>query len=400
MKTLIISHMYPSSFDKTEGIFVHEQVKALIKRGCDIRVVSPVPRTTFPVKYLSKKWLGYSNIPYSDIYEGVQIYYPRYTVYPKASFFHSSGERMFKGINDLVSNIHGEFPFDLIHAHVAVPDGAAAIRIKNKLKKPLVVTVHGQDLQVTIFRNPKCKKILRETFNQVDKIIVVSNKLKKIAEKEFGENNRICVINNGIVTNGYDFKKSNLKSAKHDSKTILSVSNLIATKGIDQNMYAISRLKNKYPDIKYKIIGDGVERKKLELLARNLRINDKVKFLGKLSHSKVMQHISEADIFSLPSWREGFGVVYIEAMAFGLPVIACKGEGIEDVITDSETGLLVESKNVDGLVDKLDYLLNNPIGAKQIGERAQNLVLSDYAWDNNAEKTIDIYKEVLENRDE
>jgi len=90
-------------------------------------------------------------------------------------------------------------------------------------------------------------------------------------------------------------------------------------------------------------------------------------------------------------------VVYIEAMACGKPVIGCKGEGIEDFVEDGKTGLLVKSKDVDSLAKAIDYLLNNPDEAKAMGERARKMVLENYTWEKNAEKTIKVYQEVLNN---
>ena len=81
-------------------------------------------------------------------------------------------------------------------------------------------------------------------------------------------------------------------------------------------------------------------------------------------------------------------------MALAKHVIACKGEGIEDIIRHGENGLLVEPKNVDSLVEALDFLLSNPTKAKIMGEKAQALVLNKYTWGNNAAKTIEIYHEV------
>ncbi|MBC2724843.1 MAG: glycosyltransferase family 4 protein, partial [Desulfosporosinus sp.] len=126
-------------------------------------------------------------------------------------------------------------------------------------------------------------------------------------------------------------------------------------------------------------------------------INDRVEFLGRLDHKEIIKYMAKTDIFSLPSWNEGFGVVYIEAMSQGRPVIGCKGEGIEDFVEDGKTGMLVKPENVDSLVKAIDYLLSNTDKAQAIGERAQRFILKNYTWEKNAEKTIKVYKEVLKN---
>lgn len=395
MKILNISHMYPSTFNEVAGVFVHEQVNALVKQGCEVKVISPVPWAPFPINRLSAKWKAYSQIPFQSNWDGIDVYHPRYLVFPGAVLFASSGQRMYRGIARLADGIHRGFPFDLIHAHVALPDGFAGMRLKEEYHKPLIVTIHGQDLQVTLHRNARCKKALMKVFAQADRIIVVSTKLKGIAQAEFGHKEKVIVINNGIDPEKLRSGADGLTFSHSERETILSVSNLVASKGIDLNLIAISKLVQKHPGLKYVVIGDGLEMENLVKLAANSGLTDRAEFLGRLPHKEVLEYIAMADIFSLPSWREGFGVVYLEAMAHGKPVIACRGEGIEDVVTNGETGLLAKPRDVDTLVEAIDFLLSNPEKAKAMGERARKLVLENYTWEKNAEKTIKVYKEVL-----
>ena len=398
MKVLVISHMYPSRFNEIGGIFVHEQVKALVAKGIKVQVVSPVPWTPFPINYLSSKWKKYSAVPEKTVYEGINIWYPRYVTFPRAWFFASSGQRMYLGIKDVVLKIYQKFQFDLIHAHVALPDGYAGIKIAQKYKKPLIVTIHGQDLQQTIFKSEKCKRNIEKVINFSEKTIVVSKKLKRIGEKCLQvNNNEIIVVSNGINKNDIHTKTNKYFQEYKGKNIILSVSHLIKTKGIDLNLKAISKLKRKYPNIIYLIIGEGKEKKNLEDLVNNLNLQDIVKFIGEVFHHKVMKYMAACDIFSLPSWSESFGVVYLEAMAHGKPVIGCKGEGIEDFVENGKMGLLVKSKDVGGLTEAMDYLFSNPDEARAIGKRARKLVLENYTWEKNAEKTIEVYREVLNN---
>jgi len=394
MKVLVISGMYPSSFSEISGIFVHEMVKALVSKGVKIQVVSSVPWTPFPISYLSSKWKKYSNIPERKVCEGINIWYPRHLIFPRARFFASSGKRMYLGIKDLISKIYQEFQFDLIHAHVALPDGYAGMKIAQKYKKPLIVTIHGQDLQKTIFKNEKCRRNIEKVINFSERTIVVSKKLKKIGEKYLEINNdKIIVVPNGInIRDIYTEKSKNIKKYK-EKKIILSVSHLIKIKGIDSNLKAIAKLIKKYSDIIYLIIGEGEEKKKLKKLVSELNLQDRVIFIGEVSHYKVMEYMASCDVFSLPSWNEGFGVVYLEAMAQSKPVIGCQGEGIEDFVKNGKTGLLVKPKDVDGLTEAMNYLLSNPDKAQAIGKRARKLVLENYTWEKSAEKTIEIYKQ-------
>ena len=395
MRVLVISHMYPSTFDEIAGVFVHQQVRELQTQGCEAKVISATPLMTFPLKHLSKKWKRYSEIPAKTARDGVEVYYPRYLAFPRAMFFASSGSRMYSGIRRLVADLYREFQFDLIHAHVALPDGFAGTILKRDYGKPLVVTIHGQDLQVTVDRNAACHQALTNVFAEADRVVVVSTKLRTVAEASFGFLKNLVVINNGIDPEEIISGTIERPAQYRDRRRILSVCNLIPTKGVDLNIRAVSRLAAKYPDLKYLVIGGGSEASYLRRLACDLNLEGRVEFLGALPHNEVMEYMAAADVFSLPSWREGFGVVYLEAMAHGKPVIACEGEGIADVVDHGKTGLLVKPKDVESLAQAMDFLLSDPEQAQEIGERAQKLVVENYTWEVNARTYMGIYRELL-----
>jgi len=395
MKVLVISGMYPSTFSEIGGIFVRQQVKDLQKHGCDVRVVSPTPATPFPVKYISGKWRAYSQVPPRMTWDGIEVHYPRYLSFPRSLFFASSGKRMYSGIREVIQELYQDFKFDIIHAHVALPDGFAGMMVKQQYDRPLVVTIHGADLYATIHKNVACQNALAKVFQQADRIVVVSTELKRIAEANLGFPEKLTVVSNGIDLDEIATVDTKLRSVYAGNKVILSVSYLITRKGLEFNIKAVSQLAEKYPNLKYLVVGRGPEEAFLRQLALDLSLEDRVEFLGELPHDKVMGYMATSDIFSLPSWNEAFGVVYLEAMAHGKPVIACQGEGIADVIEDGKTGLLVKPKDVPSLVQAMDFLLGNSEKAAEIGERARKLVLGNYTWERNAQRYLEIYRELL-----
>ena len=398
MKVLVISHMYPSSFNEVAGIFVHEQVKVLVAKGVEVRVISPVPWTPFPIKHLRKKWKRQSQVPQQAQWDGVKVAYPRYLAFPRAWLFATSGKRMYRGIKKLVQSIHREFPFELVHAHVALPGGYAGALVARDMQVPMVVTIHGQDLQHTVHRSVRCQRALAFALNHASRVIVVSHKLKRLAEEHFGCRDKLVVIPNGVDPQKVTVPNLGDLPDRARSWILLSVSNLVHTKGLDLNLVAVQRLRKRYPLLRYRVIGGGPLEGKLRRMAASLKLDDCVEFLGRQPHHQVMEHMAMCDIFSLPSWQEGFGVVYLEAMASGKPVIGCEGEGIEDFVEHGKTGLLVKPRDVDSLVEALDFLLSHPEEARAMGERARKLVLEDYTWEKTAEKTIAVYKEVLGER--
>lgn len=395
MRVLVISHMYPSTFNEVAGIFVHKQVQALISKGVEVRVVSPVPWTPFPVSHMRSKWRKMSQVPDQAVWESVQVWYPRYLEFPRAWFFAGSGKRMYRGIRRLVEGIHQRFSFDLIHAHAALPAGYAGASLAQELGVPLIVTIHGHDLQHAVHCGIRCRHALAFVLDHASRIIVVSRKLRRLAEEYFGHHGKLVVIHNGVDPTEIIVRDQKDLPTRTGAITLLSVSNLIHTKGLDLNLLAVERLRKRYPMLRYKVIGEGPLEARLRRMADSLGLNDCVEFLGRQPHQRVMEHMANCDIFVLPSWNEGFGVVYLEAMAHGKPVVGCQGEGVEDFVEHGKTGMLVKPRDVESLVEALDFLLSHPEEAKAMGERARKVVLENYTWEKNAEKTVRVYSEVL-----
>ncbi len=396
MKILAISHLYPISYDHRLGIAIHKQIKKLVNQDYKVRVIAPIAWTPFPVKYMSNKWKDYSKVPKHIVWDGVEVFHPRYLVFPKALFLASSGYRLYYGIRSLVRYIYQIFPFDIIHAHNAHPDGHAGALISKEYRKPLVTTFRGTDLDITIHRNNRCFKTIQQTFKNSSRIIAPTPRLKETLYQYMG-------ISSEVISCGIDAREtlegdSSLSKQYRGYAVLLSVSRLMRTKGVDFNLKAIAKLKARYPNLVYLIAGEGEKREEVKKLAKDLDLQDRVKFLGELPHRKVMDYMSICRIFSLPSWQETLGLVYLEAMAYGKPIIGCHGQGIDGIVTDGETGLLVKPKDVDSLVKAIDFLLSHPREAKKIGDRARKLVLENYTWKKNAEKTVKVYKEVLGER--
>ncbi|BCB05760.1 glycosyltransferase [Bacillus sp. KH172YL63] len=391
MKVLIISHMYPSSTHPVYGTFVHEQVKELIRQGCEVRVISPIKSTPFPINLLNEKWREFSEIPKTDVRDGVKIYHPRYLSLPRNILFERNGDHMYKGIKHLVNEVKQDFDFDVIHAHVALPDGVAANLVSKDLGVPYVVTIHGEDFFKSIHLNDKAKSLIENTMNQAAKVILVSERLNKINQTHLQvPDEKIKVIHNGINELFLE-RCENAKTYFPPGKTrILSVCHLVVRKGIEFNLRALSKLGHR--NFHYIIAGDGPERDALTQLTKELDLEGNVEFLGAVKPEVVKELMEESEVFSLPSWNEAFGVVYIEAMASGNAVIGCIGEGVEEIITVNEEGLLVPSKETDTLTEAFEYLIENPAIRTQMGMRAVNKVNDQFTWKKNVSEIINVYE--------
>jgi teichuronic acid biosynthesis glycosyltransferase TuaC len=393
LKVLHITHLYPRPYDHFYSIAVHKQIKALRRQGCLQKVISPIPWSPFPINHISDKWKNYSQAPTYNTHEGIAVFYPRYLVFPKALLLNTAGVRMYWGIKRLIRKIEIEFQFDLIHAHMALPDGYAGMLISKEYGKPLVVTFQATDLDITANRNKSCLLALQKVFTFAKRVISPSPRLAKDFVVRFGIE---------PLTIGYGFSAGevftgddNVLKAYEGRSVLLSVSRLIPTKGIELNICAVKQLIEKHEGLLYLIIGDGPDRAKLEKLTSDLGLSNHVVFIGHVPHETVMKYMANCDVFALPSWQETFGLVYVEAMAHGKPVVAVQNQGVDGIVIHGKNGLLVKPRDIDSLVKALDFLLSQPEEARTMGERARKLVLEHYTSEKNAEKTLQVYHEVL-----
>ena len=390
MKILVISHWY---FIEVESIFIRKQVQELQKQGCNVKVVSPTPWTPFPIKYFRKRWRDYSKIPNKMMTGDIEVYYPRYVDFPRSFLLGASGRRMHSGIKKTVDKLYAQFPFDIIHAHAALPDGYAAMMLSREYHTPFIITLRATDLDITIHKSQQCFDIIHDVLKSATKVVVPSPRLSRTLYQQMGFQS--SVISHGIHKHEL-FLSNNINSTYQEKyPVILSVSQLMASKGIDLNIRAVALLEKKYPKIHYLIIGEGEERTRLTNLVKDLNLQGKVEFLGQLPYQKVMEYMSLCDIFCLPSWQETLGLVYLEAMAHGRPIVGCQGQGVDGLITTGETGLLAKPKDIDSIVDAIDFLAANRERALTIGRKAKILILENYTWEKNAEKTIQLFRDVV-----
>ena len=396
MRILIISHMFPSPYNPVGGTFILEQAQALKQLGVDVTVVSPVPWAPGPIKF-HPKWARYAQIPEQSEINGIPVFYPRVLSLPRSLGYAYYGEIHDRMLHSLLERLHRENPFDLVHAHVALPDGAAARHFTKRRRLPLVVTIHGQDFYYSIHHRPGWRKKVMDVLEAADRVVVVSTKLQGIAESEHLVKDlaKIQVIHNGANLKNVFTGENPLRKHYADKLILLTAGYLIKRKGHEVVLEVMARLRDRFPNLHYLIVGDGEERAHLEAKVLALGLTNQVEFLGLRPHQEVLQYMALCDVFVLPSWDEAFGVVYVEAMSQGRPVIGCLGEGIEDFVENGKTGFLVPSKDVTGLTRVLDELCTDPVKRKTVGLNAKALVEEQYSWERCAERLITLYASLL-----
>lgn len=254
---------------------------------------------------------------------------------------------------------------NLLHVHYAIPHASAAVNAQQILlsygiKIPIVTTLHGTDITL-LGKDKSFKPVIEYAINKSDAITVVSESLKKDTLKNFNITKKINTISNfidiNIYKNNYDvtLKKT---FVKNDEYLITHISNFRKVKRVCDVIRIFHLVNSKIPS-KLLMIGDGPDRIRAETLARDLGIEDKVRFLGKINITYKI--LACSDIFVLPSESESFGLVALEAMASKNAIVSTNIGGISELNIDKKTGFLSKVGDIEKMTNDIILLLQKPV---------------------------------------
>jgi glycosyltransferase involved in cell wall biosynthesis len=221
-------------------------------------------------------------------------------------------------------------------------------------------------------------------------IVAVSGMTRQKLLDEGIQPGRIVVIQNGITpislegVNRFEVRKK--AGIREDDPFLLAVGRLVYSKAHRVLIAAMPAVLRKFPKTKVGICGDGVLYGELEAQIQALGLSDSVKLLGQSDN--VTEYLASADVFVMPSLWEGLPIALLEAMSAGLPVIATKVEGVEEVIVEGEHGLLVPIDNTDALSNAILQLLADPVLCHKMGDAAKKKVLELYTADRMCEQYL------------
>lgn len=182
-----------------------------------------------------------------------------------------------------------------------------------------------------------------------------------------------------------------------DKKVIVSVGRLVHRKGQDSLISAMPEILRRHPDAHILMVGAGPYREHLEKLVADLKLESAITFIGRIQHDELPRYICVGDIFAMPSRSrlaglevEGLGIVYLEASACELPVIAGKSGGAPDAVLEGETGITVDGRNPTEIAQAVIYLFDNPAQAVAMGRRGREWIYSTWRWEIWASKFTDL----------
>jgi len=384
---LILTSEYPDCENKIIGDpFVKSQVDLLAKYFKNVYVISVRPY--FP-QFLSRLLkFNLSNLKnYS--YNNIKVYYPKILDFPVDYFRKRRGDRYFKVVDKLIKK--EKIKFDLIHAHFTYPPGYVGIKLKEKYGKPLVVTAHGGDIYKLPFISNYWRNKVSRVLKKADKVITVSKR------------NANCIRTLGfksiIIPNGFDqnlfFPQDKIKCRKKlnlplDKKIILTIGSLVEIKGQKYLVSAMKTIVQYNKHIVCYIVGDGELKNDLNKQIEELSLKDYIKLVGARPHSEIPIWMNACDLFVLPSLSESFGIVQVEAIACGIPIIATKNGGSEEIIISKEYGLLCEPGNPKDLSKKILIALNKKWDKNKILKYSKK-----FMWNKIVKDIIRCYISVL-----
>jgi len=299
---------------------------------------------------------------------------------------------------------------EVIHTHHPVLLGQAAARKAEELDLPLVFTFHTQYREYTHyvplpqeafqeFLKGAIQSWLKDFMHQCQHIVVPSESMKEILVNDYGLQDRYTVIPTGINLEPYQSVDGNeLRARNHwqADKVIISIGRLAKEKNWETLLHAVAKVYQEYPDLRLVLIGDGSEKDQLQSLATELGITERVTFTGELPFSEVTAYLKAADIFGFASVTETQGLVTMEAMAAGLPVVAVDASGTRDIVDNGEQGFLVRN-DADDLAASIKQLLVSPEKMRRFSIKALNKAKT---FDVNylSKKLIGVYEQAIQDK--
>ncbi len=389
MEILTFTPLYPNPVQPHHGVFVENRLRHLISNGqVNARVVAPVPWFPFSAPVFGR-YADYAKVVPREIRAKLTIEHPKYLVLPKFGMSAAPASLAAASLPVLM-RLQEQRDFDLIDAHYFFPDGVAAIRLGRRLKKPVVITARGTDVNL-IPELPGPRRMIQEAAREAAAIIAVSQALKDAIVGLGIPGERVTVLRNGVDLDLFRPHAREETRARLGllGPTLLSVGHLIERKGHELVIGALPSL----PHFRLLIAGDGPERARLERLSSALKVSERVSFLGAVPHEQLHRIYAAADALVLASSREGWPNVLLESMACGTPVVASNIWGNPEVVARPEAGVLMGERSAAGVAEGVRRLF----GALPAREATRRYA-EEFSWDATSQGQLRLFNEILRRR--
>jgi glycosyltransferase involved in cell wall biosynthesis len=383
VRILTVTNLYPSAARPVHGVFVEERMtRYAARQGAELRVVAPVP--WFPFTSGFGEYSRIARTPRRETRKGIDVLHPRVPIVPKVGM----GLAPFwwrQVLTPLLRRIRTEWPFDLLDAHYIFPDCVALVEIARRLGVPIVVSARGTDVHL-IGDLPGPRERIRDACAAASGVVAVSKALAAHLTRLGVPEGKITVVPNGADVDSFAPPPSAPLTRRFPGRVLLGIGRLVPQKGFHLAVEAVATLAPKYPDLTLVFAGSGGERENLTELAERKGIGTRVHFLGEVEHDRIPELLWSADRLILPSFREGYPNVVVEAIAAGTPVVATAIGGIPEIVDDS-VGDLAEQPGAAAFTQALDRSLGRAFDRSAFAARREGL-----RW----ERSLDLLRQVFE----
>lgn len=385
MHILILPSWYPKHPGDIGGSFFREQAIALRNHGCKVGVVAVHPRSLRDYKSV---FSGSCKVEFEDD-RGVATYHQHgVNWFPKLRRLQVK-VWAHKGCKLVERYIAERGKPDIIHVHSMLNAGIVAHHIMQRCGIPYVITEHSAAFARNLL-SPYQLQVATQIASHAQRCFAVSLPFAYLLNKRLSDSRDSWEVIPNIVHDS--FFAYPLRTKNSDSFIFIVVCLLTFNKRVDLLIQAFAKSFKGNNAVHLHIGGDGVERPVLEHLAKDLGVADQVRFLGMLNREQVVHEMSAADAFVLSSQHETFGVVLIEALALGKPVIATRCGGPEDIVTNKD-GLLVPVDDVDALATAMQTLYVNR--SNYHAESLRQSCRERFSEAAISQRLIEVYTEVV-----
>jgi teichuronic acid biosynthesis glycosyltransferase TuaC len=387
MQILTFSTLYPNEVRPQHGIFVETRLRKLVESGTvAARVIAPCPWFPFASPHFGS-YAGFARIPHREARHGLEVDHPRYPLLPRIGMS-SAPLGLFAALLPVLRRqIRSGRDFDLIDAHYFYPDGVAAVLLGRALRRPVVVTARGDDLDlIATYTLPR--RWIRWAAGHAAGLIAVSSGLQRRLTSLGVAPERVRMLRNGVdlaLFHPLD-REAARRALGFTRPTLLAVANLVPKKRHWLMVEALPRL----PGVDLAIVGDGPERGAIEERANRLGVADRVRLLGHMTQARLPQIYSAADLLLLPSSREGWPNVLLESMACGTPVVVSNIEGFADIVAAPEAGHILAETTPETLAAAVSALLAAPPDRTATRRYAEQ-----FDWRSTTAGQIELFHRIL-----
>jgi glycosyltransferase involved in cell wall biosynthesis len=305
----------------------------------------------------------------------------------------------------VAASVVRSYGINLIHSHFAWPQGLGGALTRALTGIPLVASLRGTDILVdpTIQygrqANPYFSRSLARLLTIADRTVYFSRYMRDHGISLGARPEAARVIRKGVDLRHFGpvADRDSLKQALGVGRRpmILTVAGLIARKGIDHLLAAVARVRQDH-DVTLVICGDGPDRAKLESVAAELGLGDRVMFTGRVARDVIPRYFAACDVFALASVKEAAGNVLFEAMASARPIVCTDAGGPGEYVVDGETGFVVPVGDSAAMASRLGLLLDDPSLGDRLGAEGRRRTIEQFDYDRMVSDLIAVYREVLE----